>query len=109
MHPPGFWGSPSTSDDNSLLDRQGGGPPCLQARTDVPSMGPPAPFAPLPASDHIAEDNPMEVDPADSLYYDNSIEVAAQSSSTAPVPIYADPPSVYNCPNLPDVWSVGRV
>ncbi|KAF8587904.1 hypothetical protein K439DRAFT_1613981 [Ramaria rubella] len=91
--PPGFRGSPSTSDNNSLLNGRGGGPPHLQAHMDVPSTGPPAPSTPLPASTHIVEDNPMEVDPADSLYYDNSIEVTMQSSSTAPAPIYADPPS----------------
>ncbi|KAF8576956.1 hypothetical protein K439DRAFT_1622449 [Ramaria rubella] len=94
---------------NLSLDGRGGRPPHLQAHTDVPLMGPPAPSTPLPASAHIAEDNPMEVDPADSLDYDNSVEVAAQSSSTAPAPIYADPPSAYNCPNLPEVWSVGRM
>ncbi|KAF8587035.1 hypothetical protein K439DRAFT_1614672 [Ramaria rubella] len=93
MCPPGFWGSPSMSNDDSLLDGQGRGPPHSQARTDVPLTGPPAPSAPPPTSTHIAEDNPMEVDPADSLYYNKSVEVAVQSSSTAPVPIYADPPS----------------
>ncbi|KAF8577052.1 hypothetical protein K439DRAFT_1622396 [Ramaria rubella] len=89
--PPGFWGSPSMSDDNLSLDRRGGGPPHSQAHTDMPSTGPPAPSTPLPASAHIAEDNPMEVDTTDSLYYNNSVKVAAWSSSTAPVPIYADP------------------
>ncbi|KAF8583050.1 hypothetical protein K439DRAFT_1617847 [Ramaria rubella] len=89
--PPGFWGSPSRSDDNLLLDGRGGGPPCLQARTDVPSTGPPTPSAPPPTSNHIAEDNPMEVNPADSLYYNNSIEVAVQSSLIAPVSIMLIP------------------
>ncbi|KAF8582195.1 hypothetical protein K439DRAFT_1618474 [Ramaria rubella] len=86
-----FWGSPRMSDDNSSLDGRGGGPPHSQACTDVPLTGPPMPSAPPPTSAHTAEDNPMEVNPADSLYYD--IEVAVQSSSTAPVTIYADPPS----------------
>ncbi|KAF8582698.1 hypothetical protein K439DRAFT_1618063 [Ramaria rubella] len=92
-YPPGCWGSPSTSDDNLSLDGRGGGPPRSQAHTDVLSTGPPAPSTPLPASAQIAEDNPMEVDPADSLYYNNSVKVATQSSLTVPAPIYADPPS----------------
>ncbi|KAF8583381.1 hypothetical protein K439DRAFT_1617533 [Ramaria rubella] len=62
--PPGFWGSPRTSDDDLLLDGRGGGPPCSQARTDVLSMAPPTPSAPPPTSAHTVEDNLMEVDPA---------------------------------------------
>ncbi|KAF8588304.1 hypothetical protein K439DRAFT_1613679 [Ramaria rubella] len=42
--PPCFWGSPSTSDDNLSLDRQGGGPPRSQPHTDVPLTGPPTRF-----------------------------------------------------------------
>ncbi|KAF8582699.1 hypothetical protein K439DRAFT_1618064 [Ramaria rubella] len=101
--------TPAQGFGDHLAHGQGGGPPCLQARTNVLSTGSPAPSTPLPASTHIVEDNPMEVDPADTLYYDNSVKVAVQSSLTAPVPIYADPLSAQHCPNLPEVWSVGRM
>ncbi|KAF8592102.1 hypothetical protein K439DRAFT_1610710 [Ramaria rubella] len=90
VRPPGFWGSPSMSDNDSLLDRQGGGPPRLQARMDVPSTGPPAPSAPhsllLTLWRTILWKSTL---PTPST----TVKVATQSSSTAPVPIYADPPS----------------